>query len=325
MAELAETYFRPQLEERRRRLTEAAARAGEDAALRRLLGEVDAALARLDDGTFGLCEECHDPIEPDRLVADPLTCFCLDHLSAAQQRDLERDLELAARIQRSLLPPSQLRLRGWELHLHWQPAGPVSGDFCDVLSAEDGSFQMLFGDVSGKGVAAAILMSHLHAAFRTLQADRLGVAPLVERINRVFRESAAGPHFATLVCARAGADGSVEVCNAGHCPPLLVSADGVRAIPPTGLPVGTFLSSTFTSTRVTLGTGDILLLYTDGVTECRGPDDVEFGEERLQETLAAAGSQEPSVVVSACLEAMGAHRRGAPMADDATLLAVRRT
>jgi sigma-B regulation protein RsbU (phosphoserine phosphatase) len=92
----------------------------------RLLGEVDSALERMDKGTYGLCEVCHEDIETDRLMADPLTRFCLDHLTTDQQRALEADLELASKIQSALLPQRELRLPGWDFSYHYEAVGPTT-------------------------------------------------------------------------------------------------------------------------------------------------------------------------------------------------------
>ncbi|MDD5562421.1 MAG: SpoIIE family protein phosphatase [Thermoanaerobaculaceae bacterium] len=290
----------------------------------RLLTEVDAALARIGAGTYGLCEVCHDPVEPERLLADPLLRFCLDHLSAPEQRALEQDLQTAARIQRSLLPERDLAAPGWEISYHWEPAGLVSGDWCDVVR-QDGDLYVMFGDVSGKGVAAAILMSHLHATFRTLVLGAPTVGHLVERANRVFRESTPSPYFATLVCGRVSSTGEVELCNAGHCPPFVLSARGVETVAPTGLPVGTFFSAAYGSRGVKLDTGDALVLYTDGLTEARNHADAEYGTDRLARTLAATRGLGAAAVVSTCLEDLASHLAGAPKRDDLTVMAIRRT
>ena len=147
-----------QLKDRRERLEVALAQAPDTPEFGRLLEEVDAALARVGGGTYGLCETCHDPVEPERLLADPLLRFCLDHLTEREQRDLERDLQTAARIQRGLLPSPDLSACGWDVHYHWEPAGLVSGDWCDVVRKDGDDLFFMFGDVSGKGIAAAILM-----------------------------------------------------------------------------------------------------------------------------------------------------------------------
>jgi len=319
------TVSSDQLRDRKERLETALARTPGTPQLGRLLEEVDAALARVAAGTFGLCEVCRDPVEPERLLADPLLRFCLDHLTEQEQRDLERDLQTAARIQRGLLPPPDLSANGWDVHYHWEPASLVSGDWCDVVPRDGGDLFFMFGDVSGKGVAAAILMSHLHATFRALVAAESTVAQLVERANRLFRESTLSPYFATLVCGRAGADGVVEVCNAGHCPPFVLGADGVRTVDPTGLPVGTFYSTRYGARTLTLAAGDSLVLYTDGLTEARDRSDAEYGTQRLARTLARTHGLAPRDVVGTCLEDLAAHMAGAPKRDDLTVMAIRRT
>jgi phosphoserine phosphatase RsbU/P len=326
MASLIDTYFMPQLEERRQRLRAAMATSPPGSEqLGRLLVEVDAALERVTAGSFGLCETCHDPIEADRLIADPLLRFCLDHLTEAEQRALEQDLRTAARVQHALLPPAEVRAEGWEIRHHWEPAGLVSGDYCDVIrDTPGGGLLFLFGDVSGKGVAAAMLMSHLHATFRSLLGVTGSTAELVDRANRVFRDAALSPHFATLVCGRTLPDGEIEICNAGHCPPRLLTAAGCGVVDTTGLPVGTFYSSHFTSVRVRLEPGDALLLYTDGLTEARDADGREYGEERLESALADARGMPAADLLRLCRDDLEAHLGGAAPTDDLTLMAVTR-
>src|SRR3979411_2711589 len=133
MATAEQTYLRIELEQRRERLHEALHSPTADASLSQLLTAVDTALSRIDQGTFGLCEECHDAIETERLLADPLARFCLDHLTSAEQRALESDLSLAARIQRALLPKPGLAPVGWDVRCNYQPAGMLSGDYCDLF------------------------------------------------------------------------------------------------------------------------------------------------------------------------------------------------
>src|SRR5207249_7870938 len=140
------------------------------------------------------------------------------------QTALQNDLDLASRIQWQLLPRQNVRVSGWEVHYRYEPAGPVSGDYCDAITenGDGGNLYVLTGDVSGKGVAASLLMAHLNAMFRTLVGMGLPVQHLLERANRLFSESTIASHYATLVCARAEVTGEVEVCNAGHCPPLVI-------------------------------------------------------------------------------------------------------
>src|SRR5262249_5744355 len=114
MATLEISFLHNQLEDRKRRLEEAIALAPANGGLAGLLRQVDSALERMTKGSYGLCQECHDSIEQDRLLADPLVCYCLDHLSQAQRAALQRDLDLASAVQRNLLPPKSLRAGSWE-------------------------------------------------------------------------------------------------------------------------------------------------------------------------------------------------------------------
>src|ERR1700726_4854617 len=265
MATAEQTFCLTEREQRRERLHDALHSCAADASLSQLLTAVDAALSRIAQGTFGLCEMCHDSIEAERLLADPLVQFCLDHLTSAEQRALESDLSLAARIQRVLLPKPSLAPVGWEVCYHYQPASMVSGDYCDLFEIDDGLLFML-GDVSGKGVAASMVMSHLHATFRTLAEACLPLDRMVQDANRIFCESTLAGQFATIVVARATRDGSGGFVSAGHLPVLHIHGDGATPKDSTGVPLGMFCDARFPVHRLTLAHGDSLFLYTDGLT-----------------------------------------------------------
>jgi sigma-B regulation protein RsbU (phosphoserine phosphatase) len=322
MATRLENILRQQLVDRRQQLGQAVSIAGESLQVRNLIHEVDAALARMEMGSYGLCEVCHEPIEADRLISDPLARFCLDHLTPSQQRALESDLKLAAAIQKGLLPNPRFQLGGWEVAYHYQPAGIVSGDYCDLVTAESGAFYFILGDVTGKGVAASLLMVHLQAMFRSLIPMGLPLPELVERASRVFCESTLPTHYATLVCGRAGAAGDVEICNAGHLPPLLIGKDRVLAIDPTGLPLGAFCDEQFATSRVRLGPGQSLFLYTDGLSEARDASGGMYGTDRIQGLALGRYGIRPQDMIEACLKDLAAFRKDVPGGDDLTLMAV---
>lgn len=325
MVTAIEPLLREQLIDRRHKLEDAASAFHRPAELTRLLQEVDAALHRMDVGTYGLCEVCHDPVETERLIADPLTRFCLGDLTPREQRALEEDLELASQIQTGLLPPAVQQIDGWEVCYHYQPAGPVSGDYCDLIRGDDQTLHFVLGDVSGKGVAASMLMAHLNAMFRTLISINLPLDKLVERASRVFCESTLPTQYATLVCGRATSDGAVEVCNAGHLPPLLVQEGKVTSIAATGLPVGVFCSESFSVSRVQLNKGDTLFLYTDGLSESLDGDGNEYGAERLSQLLNDNHALAPDSMISLCRRALHTFANGNAPKDDLTLMAIRRT
>jgi sigma-B regulation protein RsbU (phosphoserine phosphatase) len=279
----------------------------------------------MEDGTYGLCDVCHDPVETGRLIANPLTRLCIDHLSPHEQRALEDDLELAARIQTGLLPQPTQKIAGWEIAYHYQPAGIVSGDYCDVI--KDGNENVLFvlGDVSGKGVAASMLMAHLQAMFRTLMSIALPLDQMIERASRVFCESTLPTHYATLVCGKTNGTGAVEICNAGHLPPLLYQRERVQQIDATGLPVGIFGNEHFTCNRVQLETGDALLLYTDGFSEALSDEGEEYGTERLARLLNENHNLSPITLLDECMRDWLAFSNGRQSIDDVTLMAIKRS
>lgn len=324
MATAEQSYLRSELEHRRERLESALSVSSGEASLTRLLGEVDAALARMNQGGYGLCEVCHDPIEPDRILADPLVRFCLDHLTTQEQRALESDLELVAKIQRGLLPPSELRLQDWEARFHYEPASLVSGDYCDLVQA-NGTLYFLLGDVAGKGVAASLLMSHLHATFRSLINVGLPLEQIVQAANRVFCESTFAGQYATLVFGRADSTGDVELVSAGHLPVFHLRTAGISQIDSTSVPLGMFSSGGFPSRRASLAPGEALFLFTDGLTESHSTSGEEFGLKRVSELARRCSSLPPSELLAECLAHVRDFSRGASPQDDLTLLVLRRS
>ena len=311
---------------RRQKLDAAIVAGGTDATFNRWIAEVDAALARLENGSYRLCVTCHDPIEPDRLFADPLARFCLDHLTPQEHSALQRDLDLAARIQHELLPPAPFRAGCWEAAYAYAAVGPVSGDYCDLISTPNGDLHFIVGDVSGKGIAAAMLMTHLHAMFRTLISLELPLTDMMERASRLFCESTLPTHYATLVCGRARASGDVEVCNAGHVPPLVVSGGEVQIIASGGLPLGMFCEERFSTTRLRLSPDDVIVLCTDGVTDAENPAGADYGHSRMVEQMRAAGDshRDADALLAGCLGDLLDFRAGASQLDDVTLMLLRR-
>jgi sigma-B regulation protein RsbU (phosphoserine phosphatase) len=318
MSTPAYDFFRRELLERRR-LLETAREATGDPQLQDLLREIDAALDRIADGSFGTCETCLGSIEPERLVCNPLLRYCLDDLNESGRRELQRDLELAAHIQTTMLPERAARFGPWQTFFHFEPLGPVSGDYCDLI-AIDGALYFLLGDAAGKGVAASMLMSQLHTLFRALTSLRLRPAELLARANHVLCETNATGRFATVVCGLATNDGMVEIASAGHCPAVLMRNSGVDLVESTGVPLGMFCEASYASRQLLLGRGDGLLLYTDGMIEATDSKDCEYGTNRLLELARRVKAFEPRDAVTACIADVAAFRSSA--ADDLTVMAI---
>lgn len=316
--------IREELLGRRERLAAAVAQAPTGERLHALLEEVDAALARLASGTYGICETCEEAIEPERLAVDPLLRFCLGHLTPQEQRRLEEDLNLASLIQSNLLPQRRLHRERWEVCYHYEPAGPVGGDYCDLIETNVGGLFFVVGDASGKGVAASMVAAQLHAMFRTLVALALPLDQVLDRANRVFCESLPAGHYATLVCGHASPSGAIELASAGHLPSLVLSSRGVQPLEATGLPLGLFHTSAYEVKKVKLEPGETLLLYTDGASEARSTTSGVYGTTRLQNLAFERHHLTAEQLVRACLDDLAAFRAGAPRTDDLTVMAVRR-
>jgi phosphoserine phosphatase RsbU/P len=315
---------RDELIERRERLASLAVTVRESQ-LVELLRHVDSALERLDGGSWGRCLTCLGEVEPERLAADPLLTVCLECLSPAERKALERDLATAAQVQAALLPPRRLAHDGWEVALLWEPLGPVSGDHYDLLkpSRPGEPLHLVVGDASGKGVAASLVQSHLHALLRALATADLPLAALLSRANRLLCEVTLPAHYATLLAARLYAGGRVELANAGHPRPLLADRRGVRPVEGGGLPIGLFCEAEYTPRDVELAPGDTLLLYTDGWTEAAN-DDGEYGIGRAAAVLRRVKDLPLPDLLAACRADMEEFLNGAPRGDDLTLLALRR-
>lgn len=319
--QVLEAAVRDQLVERRERLEGAARSNGDWFEFAELIGQVDAALARLDDGTFGKCEVCDGEVEPERLLSDPLVRVCLGELSDKERQALETDLELAAAIQHGLLPKMALGHGSWRTDFIYQPLGPVSGDYCDVIPVGDDLYFIL-GDVSGKGMAASLLMSSLHAIFHSLIPLGLGLEEMMARANHLLVESSPANQFATLVLGKAARDGELEIVNAGHLSPLLIKNAIAGELNHAGLPLGMFARTHFASSKVQVDRGDSLLLFTDGLTEAVDENGTEYGIRKLFEAVNGNGWKEPGELLRKCLEHHSGHCGSARRSDDLTMLAL---
>lgn len=318
--------LRTKLIDRRHQLEKAVAERGSLDDIVRLVEQVDAALRRMENHTYGTCAVCGEGIDESNLMDNPLVEYCLCRLTDQQQAALQHDLDLAQRIQRGLLPPQDVRAAGWEAHYRYQPAGPVSGDYCDLVTPGNGDGDLYFAvaDVSGKGVAAALLMAHLNASFRSLIQVGVPLPEILARQNRLLLDSHLPSQYATLVCGRARRDGSVEICNAGHWPPLVTRGDRIESLDQGGLPIGMIGERRYETASVTLQPGETLFLYTDGLVEARDGRDLEFGATRLSEILARHRALAPRDLADACLANLSEFMRGSRPTDDLSLMAIRR-
>jgi sigma-B regulation protein RsbU (phosphoserine phosphatase) len=246
-------------------------------------------------------------------------------MTTASQLDagLQAQLELASQIQLSLLPERRCCLSDWEIAFSYEPAGFVSGDYVDLIPSGAGEFYFALGDVSGKGVAASILMSHLHATLRTLLPSRQTIAEVLGMASSTFCHSTLPAQFATLVLGKADRLGNLELVNAGHTPVILVENRTVRLIPGTSLPLGMFCTTEFLTTEHHVSPGSTLLLYSDGITESTNNAGLEFDLARVAQGLVLEKSLSAPEILDAIHRSIVEHTDGAQLSDDRTMLALR--
>ncbi len=290
-----------------------------------LLKEVDSALERIDSGTYGICIVCSDPIEKERLLVDPLIKVCLDHLTTNQQKELEEDLVVANNIQKAMLPKNNQQLKGYEIYYYYDAAGVVSGDYCDVIDpgTEKDSLYFILGDVSGKGIAASMLVTHIRAMFQSLIPLGLTTTQLIVKASRLLCESTTSTHYATLICVKSNITGTVEICNAGHCLPLHISKTGIRKIESTGMPIGIFCESDYGLASFKINKDEMLLLYSDGLTESMKKDEL-YGMDRLEKFAFENRELSPKDFIDKLIVDRKNFLDGNPGSDDLTIMVIKK-
>ena len=242
-----------------------------------------------------------------------------------RERDaLERELRVARDVQRQLLPRTVPEVAGLELAGVCRQAIAVGGDYYDYLPLEDGRLGLVIADVSGKGVPAALLMASLQASVRSLFTTTVNPAALGARLNdAVFRASSAARYATAFLASYDPATRRLSYSNAGHLPPLLVRRDDTVECDEGGMPVGLFEGSTYDTGAVTLAPGDLLALFTDGVTEAPAPDGEQFGAGRLDELLRTAGERPLDAMLETVLDTLGNWSGDVAPHDDVTIVLAR--
>lgn len=284
------------------------------------------ALQKTENRTLGLCEVCHDYVEPSRLEMDFTACVCIDHYSAQERRKLEAELELAHKVQRSLLPQTLPEIPRLQVAAYTQPAEIVGGDYYDFFRFRNGNYGFAIADVMGKGMPASLLMASLQASLRILAPDHDSPLAVMQRLNALFAHNTQLIKFITIfIGSFDAATGVLEYCNAGHNPPLLIKrpAQGPVWLKPTGAAIGLVENFTFSLAQTQLEPGDALLLYTDGLTEAMNAQDEEFGEQRLVNLLQSRRELPPQTLINDVRRSLHDFAGKMSLADDFTLIAAR--
>src|SRR6266850_553690 len=248
-------------------------------------------------------------------------------LEVADRLSLKNDLEIAREIQKAMLPPGRFRAPGADVAGFSRPANTVGGDFYEILPLGGGRLVAAVGDVAGKGSPAALLMALLLAMMRTLADERLEPADLMARLNIQVCRQAPGSRFITLFYSVFDmSTGELTYVNAGHTPPLLLRSNGeIERLQSGGVALGMFDGSRFETGRVLLQPDDLLAVYSDGITEAENPKGQPFDEEGLETVLTAERRNNVAATCAAVVLAVERHRADTRLADDLTLLLLRRS
>ena len=242
---------------------------------------------------------------------------------ALDKAKFEQELKVAAAIQQSLLPVANREGPFFSTAAASIACRAVGGDFFDYVDLPTEQFGFIVGDVAGKGSPAALLAAAVLGMFSAEATYQARPAPLITRLNHGLFRRAIESRFLTTFYGILSADGSFIYCNAGHNPPLLVSASGIRRLDRGGVVLGLFDHATFEEETVSLQKGDLIIAFSDGVTEAMNPDNEEFTDERLLACANAHRGQTPQQVLDALLQDVHAFCAGATQSDDVTVVMVR--
>ena len=243
-----------------------------------------------------------------------------------ERERLERELALASEIQQRFQPTAPPHVDGYELQGISFPCYEIGGDYYDFIEREDGRLVIALGDVSGKGTAAALLMSSLHAAIHAQSASHDSLVDTISAVNRYLADNIPANRFVTLFYAELDPEsGALSFLNAGHNPPLIVHAAGtVEQLASGGLPLGIKPDAEYREGRTRLQPGDVLVIYSDGVTEAVSPSGEEFGATRLYEVVSRNVNASAAGIRDRIESSLTKFAQGTSAADDITLVIVKR-
>lgn len=236
-----------------------------------------------------------------------------------ERQRMARDSAEARAIQQALLPKASPYIPGFVVTGLSVPAGDVGGDWYDFIAFDDGCWGLVLADVSGKGTAAALLMSATRGMLRSLAVTCDSPAEVLSKLNHLMVEDFPSGKFVTLIFAVLDpAARTLKFASAGHLPPLLVDDEGARFLPSeSGIPLG-LAKSAFSDTEIRLSEGARVVFYSDGITEAPGADDEEYGASRLRDHILQPHSSTESILVD-----VRTHASGAGLQDDATVIFIR--
>jgi sigma-B regulation protein RsbU (phosphoserine phosphatase) len=247
---------------------------------------------------------------------------------AVEKGRMEQELRMAHQVQESLLPRTLPSIPGWEFEARWVPALEVAGDYYDLIPAADGKLYLVIGDVTDKGMPASLFMVFTRSAIRASVEIGGSLVVALEHSNRMICLESGEGLFVTLFIGCLDTDsGELRYINAGHNPPLGLKAGETEftRLTRTGIPLGIDSDYRYEERSVQISQGEVLVLYTDGVTEAVNLSGEQFGMARLESSIRQAGSGPAADLVQGVMEAVSGYSVPGKATDDITLLVVRRS
>jgi serine phosphatase RsbU (regulator of sigma subunit)/pSer/pThr/pTyr-binding forkhead associated (FHA) protein len=241
-----------------------------------------------------------------------------------QMQRMEREFAMAREVQVALLTNSTLETDHVEVAAKSTPSRYVDGDFYDLFTLEDGRSVIVLGDVAGKGVGAALLASMSQGILEGQLRSGQSLQTVITNLNQLLVRKSATDKFVTLFCAVLNSAGDLGFVNAGHNPPILLRANGeIETLSSNGLVVGAFDFARYSESQTQLLPGDVLVVFTDGVTEATGETGEMFGDHRLVAVLRSAAHCRASEIRDSILATVAAFTQGCPQEDDITIVALK--
>ncbi len=231
------------------------------------------------------------------------------------------ELQEGKAVQKALMPASNPVIPGWDVCINSIPANDVGGDLIDFFKIDDKRYALILGDISGKGLAAALMMSKLQSTIRALYSLYDNSADLIKKVNEIFYRDSLPHQFASLVYIEVNIeDETLRIVNAGHIPPVKVSPGKVESLAKGGVAIGLLSNGNYAVTGLRLNRGEGLVIYSDGVTETMNEYNLQFGDERLKQFLIKYSHLPSTEQVKKILHNLNVFKGDAPIHDDISIM-----
>ena len=265
------------------------------------------------------------PNETDEVLFGFILLFFVLGLELKDKLNAHGELESGRSVQLAIMPDSTPKLEGWQIWMYSNPALEVGGDLIDHMSVSETSLSLTLGDIAGKCLPAALMAVKIQATLRAIAPDYLELSDRAERLNTILMRDGLRSRFASMIHLRLESDNSeVGLVNAGHHPPILVHEEGIRELKKGGPAIGLTQTARYPLEVFHMDEGDLLVLYSDGITEARHDTGTFYSEDRLRELLQHTHGMDAVSLGHRILNSVEDFVRNARQSDDVSLIVIRR-